>query len=64
MDNRHYTIIGMDVSDRKTQVCVMAREGGRTNIVTETAIPTTKDGLKVYLASMRGLFDRIWMIMV
>ena len=37
MDNRHYTIIGMDVSDRKTQVCVMAREGGRTNIVTETA---------------------------
>jgi len=51
MDNRYYTIIGMDVSDRKTQVCVMAREGGRTNIVTETAIPTTKDGLSRFLSA-------------
>ena len=25
MNSEHYTTIGMDVSDRKTQVCVMGR---------------------------------------
>ena len=27
MDGTHYATIGMDVSDRKTQVCVMAEDG-------------------------------------
>lgn len=50
MSNGYYTIIGMDVSDRKTQVCVMAKEGRSINIVMETTIPTTKDGLSRFLS--------------
>ena len=50
MNNGYYTIIGMDVSDRKTQVCVMAKEGRSANIVMETTIPTTKDGLSRFLS--------------
>lgn len=41
----------MDVSDRKTQVCVMSKKSGNPQIVMETTIPTSKDGLKRFLAS-------------
>ena len=51
MDNAHYTTIGMDVSDRKTQVCVMARDGKSPRIVMETAIPTTREGLAKFLST-------------
>ena len=50
MNNEYYTTIGMDVSDRTTKVCVMAKAGGARQIVEETTIPTTKDGLRAYLA--------------
>ena len=51
MDNAHYTTIGMDVSDRKTQVCVMAKDGKSPKIVMETVIPTTKEGLAKFLST-------------
>ena len=44
MNSAYYTIIGMDVGDRKTQVCVMARAAGAPKVVMETAIPTTREG--------------------
>ena len=50
MDKTYYTTIGMDVSDRTTKVCVMAKERGARRIVEETTISTTKDGLRAYLA--------------
>ena len=51
MDKQNYTTIGMDVSDKKTQICVMARTGATPKVVMETAIPTTKDGLAKFLAT-------------
>ena len=51
MDNANYTTIGMDVSDRKTQVCVMAKDGKSPKIVMETVIPTTKEGLAKFLST-------------
>lgn len=51
MDKEHYTTIGMDVSDRKTQVCVMEKAGATPRIVMETAIPTTKEGLAKFLSA-------------
>ncbi len=51
MNDNDYTTIGMDVSDRKTQICVMSKKCGNPQIVMETTIPTTKDGLKRFLAS-------------
>ena len=51
MDNEYYTTIGMDVSDRKAQVCVMAKAGATPKIVMETTIPTTKDGLAKFLST-------------
>ena len=50
MDTEYYTTIGMDVSDRTTKVCVMAKERGARRIIEETTIPTTKDGLRAYLS--------------
>ena len=47
----YYTTIGMDVSDRKTHVCVMARSGAAPKIVLETTIPTTREGLAKFLAT-------------
>jgi len=54
MDKAYYTTIGMDVSDRKTQVCVMAKAGATPRIVMETTIPTTKDGLAKFLSTQDG----------
>ena len=51
MDGEHYTTIGMDVSDRKTQVCVMSKAGGSPKVVMETTIPTTREGLRRFLAT-------------
>lgn len=51
MDNAYYTTIGMDVSDRKTQVCVMSKAGGSPRIMMETTIPTTREGLAKFLSS-------------
>ena len=51
MDRQYYTTIGMDVSDRKTQICVMAKAGATPKIVMETAIPTTKEGLAKFLST-------------
>ena len=51
MYGAYYTTIGMDVSDRKTQVCVMAKAGATPKIVMETTIPTTKDGLAKFLST-------------
>ena len=39
MDGTHYATIGMDVSDRKTQVCVMAKDGKSPKIAMETVVP-------------------------
>ena len=50
MGREPYTTIGMDVSDRTTKVCVMAKEHGARRILEETTIPTTKDGLRAYLS--------------
>ena len=50
MDNAYCTTIGMDVSDRTTKVCVMAKERGTRRILEETTIPTTRDGLRAYLS--------------
>ena len=50
MNETYYTTIGMDVSDRKTQVCVMTKTGTTPKVVMETAIPTTKAGLANFLA--------------
>ena len=43
MDSEYYTTIGMDVSDRTTKVCVMAKERGTRRILEETTIPMTRD---------------------
>ena len=50
MNNEYYTTIGMDVSDRKIQVCVMSKKNGAPKIISETVIPTTKEGLIKFLA--------------
>ena len=50
MDTEYYTTIGMDVSDRTTKVCVMAKQHGARRILEETTIPTTRVGLRAYLS--------------
>jgi len=51
INNKHYTTIGMDVSDRKTQVCVMPKTGGSPSVVVEATIPTTRKGLAKFLST-------------
>lgn len=51
MNTDNYTTIGMDVSDRKIQVCVMAKSGVNPRIVMETVIPTTREGLQKFLGT-------------
>jgi len=50
MNGEHYTTIGMDVSDRTTKVCVMAKARGARRIVEEATIPTSKESLRTYLS--------------
>mgnify|MGYP003318772014 CR=1 FL=1 len=52
----HYTTIGIDVSDRTSKVCVMARIGGQRRIVEETTVATTKEAFRAYLERK----DRSW----
>lgn len=47
----NYTTIGMDVSDRKIQVCVMTKLGVNPKIVKEMVIPTTKEALAEFLST-------------
>lgn len=51
MNDSYYTAIGIDVSDRKSQICVMSKINGNLKVVLETTIPTTKDGLGKFLAT-------------
>ena len=53
----YYTTIGLDVSDKTTQVCVMTKtpDGGR-HVVLETKCATTKDGFEETFAKL----DRSW----
>ena len=53
MNNTYYTTIGMDVSDRNTQICVMTKRNDdrKTEVVTETKIPTTPEGLEKFLST-------------
>lgn len=51
MNDAYYTAIGIDVSDRKSQVCVMTKTQGSPKVVLETTIPTTKEGLSKFLAT-------------
>ena len=51
MSGEHYATVGMDVSDRTTKVCVMAKEGRTPRAVMETAIPTAKEGLSRFLST-------------
>jgi len=52
----YYTTIGIDVSDRTSKICVMAKEGGRRTVLVETTCETTKDGF----AQCCSKFDRSW----
>ena len=51
MYGTYYTAIGIDVSDRKSQICVMSKINGNPKVVMETTIPTTKDGFEKFLAT-------------
>lgn len=51
------TTIGVDVSDRKTKICVMTKaDGGERRIVVETTCATTKEGFEEAFSK----FDRSW----
>ena len=51
MNSAYYTAIGIDVSDRKSKICVMSKINGNLKVVQEATIPTTKDGLGKFLAT-------------
>ena len=51
MNSTYYTAIGIDVSDRKSKICVMSKINGNLKVVQEATIPTTKDGLGKFLAT-------------
>ena len=51
------TTIGVDVSDKTSKICVMAKlPGGERKIVVETTCATTKAGFEEAFAK----FDRSW----
>ena len=50
------TTIGVDVSDRTSKVCVMAKTGGERRVLVETTCATAKDGFSECFAK----FDRSW----
>jgi len=52
------TTVGIDVSDRTSKICVMAKEGGERRILVETTCATTKDGFSECFAR----FDRSWLV--
>jgi len=50
------TTIGIDVSDKSSKICVMAKDGGKRTVVIETTCETTKDGFTECLSK----FERSW----
>ena len=55
-DMEYYTAIGIDVSDKTSKICVMAKSGGKRRIVLERTVETTKEGFRSFL----GTLDRSW----
>ena len=51
MNDAYYTAIGIDVSDRKSRGCLMAKSDGNPKVVLEATIPTTREGLSKFLAT-------------
>ena len=51
MNNAHHAAIGIDVGDRKSQICVMTKADGSPRVVLEKTIPTTKEGLSKFPAT-------------
>ena len=47
----YYTAIGIDVSDKTSKICVMAKIAGERRIVEETTVATTKEAFSEYLAT-------------
>lgn len=47
----YYTAIGIDVGDRTSKICVMAKDGGSRRIVEETTVATTREGFSEYLSN-------------
>lgn len=47
----YYTAIGIDVGDRTSKICVMAKDGGSRRIIEETTVATTREGFSEYLAA-------------
>ncbi len=43
-----YTTIGIDVSDRTSKICLMAKSGAKRHILEETTVPTTRVGFTEY----------------
>ena len=52
----YYTAIGIDVGDKTSKICVMAKSDGKRRIVLERTVETTKEGLRSFL----GTLDRGW----
>lgn len=50
------TIIGVDVSDRESKICVMNRDCGMNSVIIETTCATTKEGF----GECFDKFDRSW----
>ena len=50
------TTIGIDVSDKKSKICVMTKNGGNRHILFETTCDTTKEGFAGCFAD----YDRAW----
>ena len=44
-----YTTIGIDVSDRTSKICLMAKSGAKHHILEEATVPTTRAGFTEYL---------------
>ena len=44
-----YTTIEIDVSDRTSKICLMAKSGAKRHILEETTVPTTRAGFTNYL---------------
>ena len=45
----YYTTIGIDVSDRTSKICLMAKSGAKRHILEEATVPTTRAGFTEYL---------------
>ena len=55
-DMDYSTTIGIDVSDKKSKICVMTKNGGNRRILFETTCDTTMEGFSGCFAN----YDRSW----